>query len=424
MVDPPAPSASTPDAAPQRKTRNRNVVRIVIASLALVFFFGPALAAAAGVRTPAIENHKLGPLPKASDGWSSFSIFDTWATDHLPLRNDAIKANTTVERDVFGETPDYGANGTATTTTAAGVAGISAPQPPAPAASSAPPDFPTVVAGIDGWLYYGTDFRDACNPVLSPAVIAQQFGRLSQIIQRAGKKFVMVIAPDKSDIYPEYLPVADQGVTCTSKAQAALWAALAANPPAGYLDLHSALLAAKKQAPATLLYRKLDTHWNGRGALIYGKLLADSLNPQLWQTTTVTPAGESNANTDLEALLGLRTPEQAPLFTVTRPGVVQTKNTDFQVANTTTNAPLVTAPTLFISDSFTESARFAINPFFQAAGFINSSAAGSAFASLVSAISSSKLVVLEIVERDVVGGQAPILQTSVLDHLASALGEG
>ena len=234
MVDPPAPSASTPDAAPQRKTRNRNVVRIVIASLALVFFFGPALAAAAGVRTPAIENHKLGPLPKASDGWSSFSIFDTWATDHLPLRNDAIKANTTVERDVFGETPDYGANGTATTATAAGVAGISAPQPPAPAASSAPPDFPTVVAGIDGWLYYGTDFRDACNPVLSPAVIAQQFGRLSQIIQRAGKKFVMVIAPDKSDIYPEYLPVADQGVTCTSKAQAALWAALAANPPAGY----------------------------------------------------------------------------------------------------------------------------------------------------------------------------------------------
>ena len=419
MVDPLVAPASTDPAVPRVR---RNVVRLVTAGLALAFFFGPAIAAAAGVRTPAIENHKLGRLPSSSDGWKSFGIFDTWATDHLPLRNDAIKANTTVERDVFGETPDYGANGTATTTTATGVAGISAPQPPAPAAGTVP-DFPTVVSGLDGWLFYGTDFRDACNPVLSAPVIAQRLGRLSQIMQRAGKKFVMVIAPDKSNIYPEYLPVADQGVTCTSKAQSALWAALAANPPAGYLDLHGAIVAAKAQAPGTLLYRKLDTHWNGRGALIYGHLLADSLDPALWQTTTVTPAGDSNANTDLEALLGLRTPEQAPLFKLSRPGVVQTVNSDFQIANTTTDAPLVTEPTLFISDSFTESSRFAINPFFQAAGFINSSAAGSAFPALVQAINSSKLVVLEIVERDVVGGQAPILQTSVLNHLAASLGE-
>jgi alginate O-acetyltransferase complex protein AlgJ len=419
MVDPPAAPASTDPAVPRAR---RNVVRLATAGLALAFFFGPTVAAAAGVRTPAIENHKLGRLPSTSDGWKSFGVFDTWATDHLPLRNDAIKANTTVERDVFGENPDYGANGTATTTTATGVAGISAPQPSAPAANAVT-DFPTVVTGIDGWLYYGTDFRDACNPVLSAPVIAAQLGRLSQIIKDAGKKFVMVIAPDKSDIYPEYLPAADQGVTCTSKAQAALWAALAANPPAGYLDLRGAIVAAKAQAPGTLLYRKLDTHWNGRGALIYGHVLADGLDPQLWPTTTVTPAGQSNANTDLEALLGSRTPEQAPLFKVTRPGVVQTVNSDFQIANTTTDAPLVTDPTLFISDSFTESARFAINPFFQAAGFINSSAAGSAFPSLVQAIQSSKLVVLEIVERDVVGGQAPILQTSVLDHLAASLGE-
>jgi alginate O-acetyltransferase complex protein AlgJ len=223
-------------------------VRIAIAVLALTFFFGPAVAAAAGVRAPAIENHKLGPLPKTSDGWASFGIFDTWATDHLPLRNVAISANTKVERNVFGETPNYGANGTATTTTATGVAGISVPQPSAAPASAAPTDFPVVVAGIDGWLYYGTDFRDACNPVLSAPVIAQRFGQLSDIMQRAGKQFVMVIAPDKSDIYPEYLPAADRGVTCASKAQAALWAALAANPPAGYQDLRGALDAAVPQA--------------------------------------------------------------------------------------------------------------------------------------------------------------------------------
>ena len=399
------------------------VVRITIAALALTFFFGPAVAAAAGVRAPAIENHKLGQLPDTSDGWKSFGIFDTWATDHLPLRNVAINANTKVERNVFGETPNYGANGTATTTTATGVAGISVPQPPAAPASAGPTDFPTVVAGIDGWLYYGTDLRAACNQTLTAPVIAQRFQRLSQIMQRAGKQFVMMIAPDKTDIYPEYLPTADQGVTCTSKAEAALWAALAANPPAGYRDLRGAIEAAKAKDPSTLLYRKLDTHWNGLGAQIYARVLTDSFDPTLWPTATVTPLGDSSAHTDLEALLGQRTTEEAPLFSVTRPGVTTTINTTSQLADTTTDAPLITPKALFISDSFTDSSRFAINPFFAQAGFINSSAAGTAYDELVQSIKSAQIVVLEIVERTVIDGRAPLLDSNVLSKLAASLGE-
>jgi hypothetical protein len=427
MVDGPRPKQSRLRLPRLRLPRLRlrgKAVRVAIGLLALTFFFGPAVAAAAGVRAPAIENHKLGPLPTLSDGWKSFGIFDTWATDHLPLRNAAITANTKVERNVFGETPNYGANGTATTTTATGVAGISVPQPSAAPASAAPTDFPTVVAGIDGWLYYGTDQRAACNQTLTAPVIAQRFGQLSQIMQRAGKQFVMMIAPDKTDIYPEYLPLADQGVTCTSKAEAALWAALAANPPAGYQDLRGAIEAAKAKDPGTLLYRKLDTHWNGRGALIYAQLLTDSLNPALWPTATVTDLGDSSAQTDLEALLGQRTTEQAPLFSVTRPGVTTTLNTASQLADTTTGAPLITPKTLFISDSFTDSSRFAINPFFAQAGFINSSAAGTAYDELVESIKSSQIVVLEIVERTVIGGQAPLLDSNVLAKLAASLGEG
>jgi len=400
------------------------VVRIALAGLALTFFFGPAVAAAAGVRAPAIENHKLGRLPDTSNGWKSFGIFDTWATDHLPLRNVAISANTKVERDVFGETPNYGANGAATTTTTTGVAGISVLQPPPAPASATPADFPTVITGLDGWLYYGTDLRAACNPTLTAPVIAQRFQQLSEIMQRAGKQFVMMIAPDKSDIYPQYLPTADQGVTCASQAEAALWAALAANPPTGYQDLHGAIEAAKAKDPGTLLYRKLDTHWNGVGAMIYARVLTNSFDPTLWPTATVTPLGNSSSHTDLEALLGQRTTEQAPLFSVTRPGVTTTINTPSQLADTTTDAPLITPKTLFISDSFTDSSRFAINPFFAQAGFINSSAAGTAYDELVQSIKSSQIVVLEIVERTVIGGQAPILDTSVLDKLAASLGEG
>jgi alginate O-acetyltransferase complex protein AlgJ len=392
--------------------------KVLCGLLAFGFFFGPAIAAAAGLRARQIENHKLGRLPSAQDGWHAFGLFDTWATDHLPLRNVAVKANTTVARDVFRETPDYG--GSTTTTTASGVGGISVPQPAAP---STAPDIPVVIGGTDGWLYYGTDFRNACHPVQSATVTVQRFARQSDIISRAGKKIVMVIAPDKTDMYPEHLPASYPGSSCTAPAEAALWAALAANPPAGYKDLHGALLNAKKQAPGVSLYRKLDTHWNGRGALLYGQIIADSLDPQLWPTTTVTSLGDRPSITDLEALLGLSTPEKAPAFDVVRPGVVNTLDSAGRVTNTTTDAPLVKAPTLFISDSFTESSRFAIDPFFASVGFINSSAASTAFDALTSAIKGSDVVVFEIVEREIVGGQAPILRTDILDRLAHSLGE-
>ena len=326
---------------------------------------------------------------------------------------------------MFGETPNYGANGTATTTTATGVAGISVPQPSAAPASAAPTDFPTVVAGIDGWLYYGTDQRAACNPTLSAPVIAQRFQQLSQIMQRAGKQFVMMIAPDKTDIYPEYLPTADQGVTCTSKAEAALWAALAANPPGrlpgsarcdrsgeGERSRHPALPQARHALERP---RRTDLRTAARPT---------ASTRRCGRRQRSTPLGDSSAQTDLEALLGQRTTEQAPLFSVTRPGVTTTVNTASQLADTTTGAPLITPKTLFISDSFTDSSRFAINPFFAQAGFINSSAAGTAYDELVQSIKSSQIVVLEIVERTVIGGQAPLLDSSVLAKLAASLGEG
>jgi hypothetical protein len=325
-----------------------------------------------------------------------------------------------MERDIFHETATYGGNGQTTTAPVASLPGVGpAQQGGTPGAQT----FPTVLGGTDGWLYYGGDIRNACRPVLSAPVTVERLNRLADIIKRAGKTFVLFIPPDKTDVYPEHLPATYLGSDCAPKAQRALWAALAAHPPAGYQDLHGALLRAKAQAPAVPLYRKLDTHWNGRGALMYGQMLADSLDPRLWPTTHVTELGDQPAHTDLAALLGETTPEQAPAFAVTRPGVVNTRDDAGQVTNTTTNAPLIKKRTLFISDSFTESSRFALNPFFESAGFTNSIAAQTEFGNLAASIRGAGVVVLEIVERDVVDGEAPILRTDVLDRLAVSLGE-
>jgi alginate O-acetyltransferase complex protein AlgJ len=405
---------------PSRPRRSRTVV----VTLALAFFFTPAIAAAVGVRASHIENHKLSAFPAAGDGWDVFGDFDTWATDHLPLRDKAIKANTTVEREIFNENPTYGGNGQTTTTDAAGVPGVpgvGVPQQDATAPSST--EFPTVVTGTDGWLFYGTDFRNACQRTLVPAVTAERFQRLSEIVRDAGKQFVLFIPPDKTDIYPEYVPDSVAAKSCTVQAEKQFWAALAAKPPTGYHDLRSAIAQAKNADPGTLLYRKTDTHWNNIGSLIYAKMLADSLDPRLWQTTQVRDLGSGLMNSDLSVLLGAPHHEFADTLGITRPGVTNVVDSSGQIVNTTTGAPLVTKRSLLISDSFTEATRYAITPLFEKANLINSNAASDEPAVLQSAIKGAEIVVVEIVEREVVGGQSPILTQDFLHGLAKALGE-
>jgi alginate O-acetyltransferase complex protein AlgJ len=441
------PPSSADAAAGRRWTPSHTLIGI----FALLFFFGPAIAAGVGVRASAIENRKLTSFPSIHNGWSIFGNFDSWATDHLPLRDTAIKTNTDAERDIFRENPDYAANGQsgATTADAGGVAGLpgvgapapaTAPTPTPSAATSAAPGapaitFPSVVGGTDGWLYYGTDFADACQPVLTPTVIAQRFQQLSDIVTKAGKKFVMTIAPDKSDVYPQYIPSSFAAKTCARTAQNALWAALAAHPPTGYFDVHTPIVAAVAASPAAPIYYKTDTHWDNAGSLIYAKLLANSLDPDVWSTSVVKDTGPVSKPTDLSALLGIPKSESQETFSVTRPGVHNVVNNKMvKIANTTTNAPLITGSTALISDSFTEAANFAVSGFFSSASIINPVAActtasclpkGSKldYASLESIIKGSQTVVLEIVERDVVGGQAPILSSGFLTSLASALGE-
>lgn len=405
---------------PARLHRSRPVVIV----LALAFFFTPAIAAAVGVRATHIENKKLSSFPRAGDGWSVFGDFDTWATDHLPLRGQAVKANTQVDRDVFGENPNYGVNGKPATADAGGVPGVPGVGVPQQGATAPPSTaaVPTVVTGNDGWLFFGQDFQDACTTTLAPTVTAERLNRLSDIVRAAGKQFVLFIAPDKTDIYSNKVPDSLPEKSCAVSGERAFWSALAANPPVGYQDLHTAIVNAKAAGPNTLLYRKTDTHWNNHGALIYAKMLANALDPALWQTTTITDLGSKLQNSDLSALLGEPHHEYADTLGVTRPGVVNVANSTVRIANTSTDAPLITKPSLLISDSFTDATRFALNPMFKNAGIINSEAAGSEPAELNALIKSNNVIVVEIVERVVVGGQSPILTTSYLDSLAATLG--
>ena len=60
-----------------------------------------------GARPQEIENRRLTEFPSLSDGWSFFPQFTTWATDHLPLRGEAVRGNAALSEALFGEAPSY-----------------------------------------------------------------------------------------------------------------------------------------------------------------------------------------------------------------------------------------------------------------------------------------------------------------------------
>ena len=68
-------------------------------------------------------------------------------------------------------------------------------------------------------------------------------GASTQTITRSGRRFVLVIAPDKSSIVPEHLPETYTGAACATERKRGFWARFRADPPVStYVDLRVALL--------------------------------------------------------------------------------------------------------------------------------------------------------------------------------------
>ncbi len=99
---------------------------------ALLFFFAPAVAFALGVRRGDGEQ-PLPPVPAIGGDW------DAWATAHLPLRQQAVRANVFLTESVFGHAPAFGHG------------------------------YPKVIEGRDGWLYFGDDVTEACAAANAPS---------------------------------------------------------------------------------------------------------------------------------------------------------------------------------------------------------------------------------------------------------------
>src|ERR1700722_12363886 len=169
LSDGPAREAedSKDDTLPPREkvTRHRQRPRIPPLALAaaLLFFFGPAIAFTFGDRAAPIENRPLAGVPSLDSGWQAIPGFNAWAIDHLPLRSQAVRADTDLSETVFGEPPSSGNHAASGIGSAA--AGNASPNSAGAGASN--PDAPRVIQGKDDWLYLADDFKNACDPKFS-----------------------------------------------------------------------------------------------------------------------------------------------------------------------------------------------------------------------------------------------------------------
>jgi hypothetical protein len=405
----PGTEAGPADEIPSPRPRGR---RWLVLLVGLVFLFTPAVAFVSGVRATEIENRRLTAFPSLSAGWDFFPQLSAWATDHLPLRDRAVAANTRLSESVFGEPPQYGGPAEG---------GGAGPVAPAPGDTEVQERvFPKVLQGRDGWLFLGADVSGACEPLLPLDETLAGLTRFGELVQRAGKTYVFTVAPDKSTMNPDKLPESYVGDDCAPEAKRAFWDRMEDDPPLGYVDLKQELERVQEEGGENL-WRPSDTHWAQRGGLVYAQEVAEALDPALWRTSRITPTGPVELQADLAAQLGTPRTDEVPGWRLDRDGVTVTDERATTLAATTTGAPLHTPETLILGDSFTQSSLSLLSPLFRSARIVQPATATDDPPALVSAILSSDTIVLEIVERSVVAGDVPIIDEAFLTSLEQAL---
>ncbi len=421
---------SAPRKRPPATQRSRVVVFPLVA--AIVLFCGPAVGFALGDRARPIDNRTLATFPSVRDGWNFLPKFQAWANDYLPLRAQAVRADTKISETVFGEAPRFSRGGATV-----GVAGVGTNTPTG--ATNKPTDgvkYPQVIAGKDGWLFYGSDVEAPCKPQESMATIMAGFQKLSDAATKSGRKLVIVIAPDKSSAHPELMPEAFAGKACMEKQKAAFWKATKTLTGTTLLDPKAALATFEKESGRSA-WRKLDTHWGPEGAAIFSQQLASTLEPKLLDSTTVVPGPIVQSPGDLASILGDPKSEPVVSVSVNRPGVQLRSNgksistekvpdlgySPITVTGSTTGASLYQPKTVLLGDSFFEASRSELAPYFTSLTYIHNMSGDipGSTDTLAAQIATSDTVVYELVERAAVGGYVSYQHPANYDALAAAM---
>jgi alginate O-acetyltransferase complex protein AlgJ len=392
---------------------------------ALVFFMVPVLVLVFGVRPAVFENRALATAPNPADGWEFFTALPAWANDHLPFRDGAVRAVDDVSRDVFGEPFPLGARPNGGQWTARPPPGMPPGIPAGPFAPSSvvPGVFPLVITGQNGWLYFGFDVEAKCAPIRPLDQTIDAVNRLRTAVEASGRQFVFVVAPDKSTVVPEFLPPDYPGRGCAQAGTGTFWSQITRR--AGAVDLRGELGALA--AHGDPVYHRLDTHWTDLGALLMTRALAERIQLGSTSTWNIKPTQTVQSGADLPRLIGRTGVNVYQEYSLAPSG--DRDRTGPHVDDI--RAPVlvgagqvpgvVSEPVTMLADSFSESAARYVRAGFADVALVGYETAGSDPAGLAALLADRKVVVLEVVERNMASGVVPLLQPHVLNAITAEL---
>jgi alginate O-acetyltransferase complex protein AlgJ len=167
-----------------------------------------------------------------------------------------------------------------------------------------------VVLGRDGWLYLAESIDEYRGVRRLPQARIQkwlqEFKAKKVFFESRNIKYLVVIAPNKETVYPEFLPTAIQQIRNKLYIDD-LMNALPADSRPSILDLREPLISAKGTGR---LYLRTDSHWNQLGAAIASNAIIKRLSswfPELQPRSrqNVFKTRTSNSG-DLAQLMGLQ----------------------------------------------------------------------------------------------------------------------
>jgi len=377
-----------------------------------VILLPPGLLYGAGVRVAQFENRALVPFPSAADGWDFFPQLSGWAADNLPLREQGIDVSAWIDSTLFGDPtgppPAAGTNPLEPN--------VSAPTRPQPWTYAG---YPQVIFGRDGLLFYGGDFAKLCEPTRSADDIVQAARRLATAVQQSGRRLVLVIPPDKSEVLSDYLPDDVVGAECRAERIRQLDEQLASQ--AYVIDLRPSLaaLAAVSDEP---VYMDKDSHWDGAGAAVMVRALVEALQPDVGPSLRERRQAKQTGTGDLTVLSGSSAsvtyhPVRLSAWSVRAnwSSVDTIDSVPRRYVSTGPAGTLVTGRTLLIGDSYALAARSTLPGVFADMTQLHVSTIAAAPARLVQQMVDADTVVVEIVQREFYSGDSDLFDDDFLD---------
>lgn len=225
--------------------------------------------------TAANSEDEKAPFPYISlENYSSFpSEFEKYFSDRLPYKKILVRFNSSVHYYLFKQSISK-----------------------------------KVLIGEDDWLFLtsSVNYTYSNSPVLEDDLekIACNLQNIKNMLAEKNINFVLLIAPNKETIYPEFLPdYIDISINPTQTDCVIDY--IRKNTDISVVYPKRDLLDAKLKYPDLLLYHKLDTHWNNAGAYIACQSLLSNLGKSMPEISSMELQKISFSGSDLTNIIGM-----------------------------------------------------------------------------------------------------------------------